>query len=267
MYGKTQSFYSVNQFSTIYLKSVLAQPLMLDYNPLHCLPSSEELPDSDDTPVDNELQDLIPGLLKAILALLWSERWDWFFGVDMGVYYDPDKPALVPDGFLSLGVKRFIDEDLRLSYVLWEEKKQPILVLEVVSQTHQGEYSTKKELYAKKLGILYYVVYNPSRRKNPPLEVYRLVNGEYQLQPGNPVWLPEINLGIGRDRGIYQGIAREWLYWYDEQGQRLLTPEERIIEAEERASYQEQRRMEAEQRARMLAEKLTALGIDPETLI
>ncbi|MGJ5674192.1 MAG: hypothetical protein ACR9NN_11375 [Nostochopsis sp.] len=48
---------------------------MLDYNPLNCLPSSEELPDSDDTPVDNELQDLIPGLLKAILALLWLSRW------------------------------------------------------------------------------------------------------------------------------------------------------------------------------------------------
>jgi Uma2 family endonuclease len=266
MYGKTQSFYSVNQFSTIYLESALAQPLMLDYNPLHCLPSSEELPDSDDTPVDNELQDLIPGLLKAMLALLWSERWDWFFGVDMGVYYDPNKPAIVPDGFLSLGVKRFIGEDLRLSYVLWEENTLPILVLEVVSQTHRGEYSTKKEFYGKELGILYYVVYNPCRRKNPPLEVYRLVNGEYELQPGNPVWLPEINLGIGRDRGIYQGIAREWLYWYDEQGQRLLTPEERITEAEERANYEEQRRVSAEQRAQMLAEKLTALGIDPETL-
>ncbi|WP_375509421.1 hypothetical protein [uncultured Nostoc sp.] len=37
---------------------------MLNYNPLHCLPSSEELPDSDDTAVDNELQNLIPGLLK-----------------------------------------------------------------------------------------------------------------------------------------------------------------------------------------------------------
>lgn len=40
----------------------------------------------------------------------------------MGIYYHPDKPAIVPDGFLSLGVKRVIDEDLRLSYVLWEEK-------------------------------------------------------------------------------------------------------------------------------------------------
>ncbi|PMB48554.1 hypothetical protein CEN40_06980 [Fischerella thermalis CCMEE 5205] len=232
---------------------------MLDYNPLKCLPSSEELPDSDDTPVDNELQDLIPSLLKAILALLWSDRWDWFFGVDMGIYYDPNQLAIVPDGFLSLGVQRFIDEDLRLSYVLWEEKKLPILVLEVVSHKYRGEYTTKKELYAE-LEILYYVVYNPRRRKKPPLEVYRLENGEYILQPGNPVWLSEIGLGIGRERGTYQGITREWLYWYDEKGQRLLTPEERIQEAE-------QRRMEAERRAQMLAERLKALGIDPESLI
>lgn len=53
------------------------------------------LPDSDETPADNKLQDLIPGLLKAILALIWSERRDWFFGVDMGVYYDAKKPAIV----------------------------------------------------------------------------------------------------------------------------------------------------------------------------
>ncbi|MEL6163303.1 MAG: Uma2 family endonuclease, partial [Cyanobacteria bacterium J06628_3] len=169
---------------------------MINYNPLHCLPSSEELPDSDETPVDNELQDLIPGLLKAILALIWAERWDWFFGVDMGIYYDPKKPAIVPDGFLSLGVERFIDEILRLSYVLWEEQKLPTMVLEVVSQTYRGEYSSKKEFYAE-LEILYYVVYNPHRRRKPPLEVYKLVNGEYILQSGNPVWLSEIGLGIG----------------------------------------------------------------------
>jgi Uma2 family endonuclease len=80
---------------------------MLQYNPLHCLPSSEELPGSDDTPVDNQLQHLIPGLLEAILALVWADRMDWYFGVDMGIYYDPDEPAIVPDGFLSLGVERF----------------------------------------------------------------------------------------------------------------------------------------------------------------
>ncbi|MHC0065957.1 Uma2 family endonuclease [Nostoc sp. UIC 10890] len=240
---------------------------MLNYNPLHCLPSSEELPDSNDTPVDNEVQNLIPGLLKTTLALVWCDRWDWFFGVDMGIYYDPEKPAIVPDGFLSLGVKRFIDEDLRLSYVLWEEKQLPILALEVVSQIYREEYNIKKEFYAKELGILYYVVYSPLRRKKTPLEVYRLVDGEYILMSGNPVWLPEIGLGIGRERGIYQGIVREWLYWYDEEGQRLLTPEERIREAEERTAFEEQRRVEAEQKVKMLIERLNALGVDPETLL
>jgi Uma2 family endonuclease len=256
----------INRLPTIYLESDLAKLLMLNYNPLHCLPSSEELPDSNDTPVDNELQNLIPGLLKTILALVWCDRWDWFFGVDMGIYYHPEKPAIVPDGFLSLGVKRFVDEDLRLSYVLWEEKQLPILALEVVSQIYREEYNIKKEFYAKELGILYYVVYSPLRRKKTPLEVYHLVDGEYILMSGNPVWLPEIGLGIGRERGIYQGIVREWLYWYDEEGQRLLTPEECIREAEERATFEEQRRVEVEQQVKMLIERLNALGVDPESL-
>ena len=224
---------------------------MFKYNPLHCLPSAEDLPDSDDTPVDNELQDLIPSLLKAILALFWANRMDWFFGIDMGIHYDLEQPAIVPDGFLSLGVERVFDENLRLSYVIWEEKRIPILMLEVVSQTRRGEYTTKKKQYAE-LKVLYYVVYNPLRRRKPPLEVYRLIDGEYVLQRGNPVWLEEIGLGIGRERGTYQGITREWLYWYDEQGQRLLTPEERILQAE--------------QRAQRLAQRLRSLGIDPNSI-
>ncbi|WP_333093266.1 MULTISPECIES: hypothetical protein [unclassified Microcoleus] len=49
---------------------------MLHYNLPRNLPSPDELLDSDETPVDNELQELIPGLLKAILLILWSERMD-----------------------------------------------------------------------------------------------------------------------------------------------------------------------------------------------
>ncbi|MEH2322073.1 MAG: Uma2 family endonuclease [Nostoc sp.] len=224
---------------------------MLNYNPLHCLPSAEDLPDSDDEPVDNQLQHLIPGLLESILAWLWTNRMDWFFGVDMGIYYDPELPPIVPDGFLSLGVERVFDENLRLSYVLWEEKVMPIVALEVVSHKRRGEYSTKKKMYAE-MEILYYVVYNPQRRIKAPLEVYRLVNGEYVLQPVNPVWLPEIGLAIGCERGTYQGITRDWLYWYDKQGVRYLTPEERAIAAEQRADR--------------LAQELRRLGIDPDSL-
>ncbi|QYX31881.1 Uma2 family endonuclease [Sphaerospermopsis torques-reginae] len=243
--------------------------MLLKYDLRQCLPSAEDLPDSDDTPVDNELQDLIPGLLKTILALIWSERMDWFFGVDMGIYYDPDKPAIVPDGFLSIGVPRIIDSDLRLSYVLWEEQKLPIMVLEVVSQTRRGEYTQKKQEYAE-LGILYYVIYNPLRKRKQRLEVYKLENGKYQLLPGEAVWLSEINLGIGREEGKYQGITREWLYWYDEQGKRYLTAEELLQQERERAEFERQRaefeRKKAESerlRSQRLEEILRSHGIDP----
>lgn len=224
---------------------------MLEYNLPVYLPSAEELPDSDETPVDNELQELIPGLLKAILLLLWAERMDWLFGIDMGIYYHPDQPPIVPDGFLSIGVERFYDEELRPSYVLWDENVVPILVLEVVSQNYRKEYSEKLAEY-QALGVLYYVIYSSRRRRKPRLEVHKLVKGKYELQQGNPIWLPEIGLGIGCERGDYSGVLREWLYWYDEQGKRYPTPSEQI--------------QQAQQRAQRLAEKLRELGIDPDHL-
>ncbi|BBD58026.1 hypothetical protein NIES2109_07950 [Nostoc sp. HK-01] len=238
---------------------------MLEYNLPKYLPSAEELPDSDETPVDNELQELIPGLLKAILLILWSERMDWLFGIDMGIYYDPDEPPIVPDGFLSLGVERFYDEELRPSYVLWDENVLPILALEVVSQNYRKEYTDKLNKY-QDLGVLYYVIYSPRRRRKPRLEVHKLVNGKYQLQPGNLVWLAEIGLGIGCERGNYCGLTREWLYWYNEAGNRYPTPEEQIKQAQKRAELAEQQAQQATRRAQQLAEKLRALGIDPDTL-
>jgi len=217
---------------------------MLNYNLPRYLPSADELPDSDERPVDNELQELIPGLLKAILLILWAERMDWFFGIDMGIYYHPEKAPIVPDGFLSLGVERCYDEELRPSYVLWDEKVVPTLVLEVVSKKYRKEYSTKLEEY-QDLGVLYYIVYSSRRRRKPRLEVHKLVNGKYELQSGHPVWMPEIGLGIGCERGNYSGVTREWLYWYDAEGKRYLTPEEQV---------------------NRLAQKLRELGIDPNSL-
>ena len=71
------------------------------------LPTSEELPCSDQTPVDNENQNTIPNWLLAILEAIWSERQDWLFGVDMGAYdREVQKncyPAIIPNGFLSVG--------------------------------------------------------------------------------------------------------------------------------------------------------------------
>ena len=179
---------------------------MVQYNPLQSLPTEDDLPDSDDTPVDNELQVLIPSLLRSILALFWAERMDWFFGVNMGVYYEVGQAAIVPDGFLSLGVPRQKRENGRRSYVIWQEQVVPQLVLECVSQTYGGEYDSKITKYAN-IGVLYYIIYNPEygrRDQHDSFEVYRLINGRYVRQLGNPVWMPELEIGIGVEPGTFE---------------------------------------------------------------
>jgi Uma2 family endonuclease len=66
----------------------------IDYTNRKHLPTMEELPYKDDRPADSELQVLIASLLKSVLAYIWADRNDWFFGKRMGWYYDPDKSAI-----------------------------------------------------------------------------------------------------------------------------------------------------------------------------
>jgi Uma2 family endonuclease len=207
--------------------------------------------------VDNENQNTIPNWLLAILEEIWSERQDWFFGVDMGIYdreaQKKSTPVVVPDGFLSVRVQRHKREGKgRISYVLQEENEiTPILALEFVSQTYNQEYGDKMADYAR-LGVKYYVIYNPEysrRHKHEPFEVYKLVEGEYQKQEGEPVWLPEIGLGIGRVRGELGGILREWLAWHDEMGNAYPLPQELIRQLERQLMQERQRAERERQRA------------------
>ncbi|MDY7012580.1 MAG: Uma2 family endonuclease, partial [Cyanobacteriota bacterium] len=130
------------------------------------------------------------------------------------------------------------------------------LVLEVVSHTPGGEYSTKESIYAK-LGVLYYVIYNPqysNRDKHQPFEVYKLVNGTYRWQIGEPIWLPEIQLGLGRGMRNYGGVEREVLYWFDEGGKRYLSSEEAEQQAQQQL-LQIRQQLEREQQERQLAQQ------------
>jgi Uma2 family endonuclease len=224
---------------------------MLSSNLQYTLPSSDELIDSDDFPVDNEEQNFVPNVLLFLLEYLWKHREDWFFAVDMGVYHTTGahpRVPVVPDGFLSLGVERRKCGKSRKSYVLWEENGiPPTLTLEVVSQTPGGEYDDKLAIYAQ-LGVLYYIVYNPQfwrRDGHLPFEVYKWVDGAYVLQVGEPLWMPEIGLGIGRCQLPDDPLKREILSWYDGAGDRYLN------EAETER-----------QRANQLAERLRQLGED-----
>jgi Uma2 family endonuclease len=186
---------------------------------------------------------------------------DWYFGVDMAVYHttgaDPTIPV-VPDAFLSIGVERRKGGKSRNSYAVWEEKGiVPILVLEMVSQTIRGEYDQKMTLYAQ-LGVLYYIIYNPElwgqkrQKLHGPFEVYKLLGKQYQLQQGEPYWMPEVELGIGRCQMRLDNQLQEQLAWFDENGDRYLT-------TEERADLERQRREQLEA-------FLRSQGFDPNHL-
>ena len=253
----------------------------LTYPTNRILPTAEELPSSDETPVDNQLQNDIPNLLLSLLASIWVDRDDWYFGVDMGIYYNPDEPAIVPDGFLAMGVKHDTGERGRLSYVLWEEQNiMPILSLEVVSERYNSEYEEKLADY-QALGILYYAIYNPlsgrrGRFKNRQrLEVYRLIAGKYELLPieNNRVWLPEIDLALGYEQGEHIAWQREWLYWYSASGDRHLTANERAVNAEimaaqERLAKQQMQAIADQERQQKekLAAYLRSIGVDPDAI-
>ncbi|WP_353259395.1 DUF874 family protein [Prochlorothrix hollandica] len=290
------------------------------------LPSSEELPHTDDTPVDNEDQNLLPNWLFAALEEMWIDRRDWYFAVDMAVYDREGQrrrtPTIIPDGFLALGVPRYRYPDRgRLSYVISEESDVvPILALEHVSHKYGGEYDRKFEIYAQ-LGVLYYVIYNGQRRHKrrkqryaggavqyselatgtngttgspgatgtagsngavgsngntglqpltvDALEVYRLEAGVYRRIAGDPVWMPEVGLGIGCVQGELQGRQREWLAWFNELGvayplvQERAEQERQRAEQERQRAEQERQRAEQERQARLrLLDQLRQMGID-----
>jgi Uma2 family endonuclease len=245
---------------------------MVQFEPRFTLPTTDELPCSDDTPVDNEDQNFLPNVLLFILESIWANRNDWFFGIDMGIYHTTGVSHLVPvipDGFLSLGVERRKAGKSRLSYAVWEEEEiVPKFVLEVVSKTPGDEYDKKLEIYAK-LGVLYYIIYNPQywrRDQHQPFELYKLVDGEYRQQIQEPFWMPEVGLGIGRGSYTSGVVEREVLYWYDEAGKRYLTANEVAQSERQQREIAEQQRELAEQHQQRLAAKLRELGIDPNSI-
>ena len=227
------------------------------------LPTGEELPDSDDTPVDNEEQNFIPNFLLFLLEYLWADRMDWCFSSDMAVYHttgtNPRVPV-VPDGFLSIGVERRKLSGARRSYVIWEENNVvPIMTLEVVSHTPGSEYDLKQNLYAK-LGVKYYVIYNPNfwrRDGHLPFEIYELVNATYQLQTSEPFWMPEVGLGIGRCELPSDVLGREVLSWFDQNGDRCLSEAEIL---RERAVLDQSNQLVAQQKIESLMARLRELG-------
>ena len=224
----------------------------------------------------------------------------FFVASDLNIYYDPRHPQWYkrPDWFLVLGVSRFTkQEDLRLSYVVWQEGIAPFLVVELLSPTTEQEDlgqtlrdvnkpPTKWEVYEQILRIPYYVIFD---RYTNRLRVFRLEGTRYQelSLPDDRLWLEEIQLGLGIWQGEFEGTTGLWLRWYDANGEWIPTHKEQAAQEHQRAEEEHQRAEEEHQRvqqmeialaeeslraqqaelkAAQLAEKLRSLGVDPDSI-
>ncbi len=242
------------------------------------LPPRETLPTMYDLPSENpeepglpdEYHDLQPQLLSRTLRSPCYPPQRIFTGTDINLYYDVRHTQWYkrPDWFLVVGVPRLYEErDLRSSYVVWQEGVNPFVVVELLSpgtakedlgdyaeveeegergRAREGENAGAREtlprkwdVYEKILRVPYYLVFS---RYTNRVRFFKLVGGHYQeqaLDPENPrIWIPELEVGLGLWQGEYEGIERQWLRWYDDQGNWIPTDTEQERQRADRAESQ-----------------------------
>jgi len=227
------------------------------------LPDHTQLPESDGTFVKNFQEHPQSIVLKSSIAPILQKLHPdgrYCIGQDSGIYWRMTEPvekgAEAPDWFYVPNVESLLDGEYRRSYVLWKEFVAPFIAIEFVSGSgkeerdttppNEGEKAGKFWVYEQAIRIPFYAIFESRKAL---VEVYHLVDGRYEeLQPNErghySIAVMGVELGAIEDNGIC------WLRWWDESGNLLLTGDERAVKAEQKAAR--------------LAEKLEAMGIDPD---
>jgi Uma2 family endonuclease len=242
------------------------------------LPDHTQLPETDGSIVEN-FQEHPQGILltESLYPVLQKLHPDGQFaiGADSGIYWritdPPLRGCLAPDWFYVPNVPPLLDGQIRRSYVLWQELELPRLVVEFASGNGSEERDRTPEegkfwIYERRIHPAYYAIYEVDLGR---VEVYQMVGGAFQLLPANERGhFPIVPLGI--ELGIWEGsflVTRlPWLRCWDNNGQLLLTGEERAEVERQRAEAERQRADRAQQQAERLAARLRELGEDPDAL-
>ncbi|NEP04290.1 MAG: Uma2 family endonuclease, partial [Okeania sp. SIO4D6] len=145
---------------------------------------------------------------------------------NVGLFSHLRDSGIVPDVFLSLniiGEKEWWERNVS-SYLFWEFGKAPDIVIEIVSPTPGNELGSKLTDYAK-LGIPYYVVYDPLQKLSETvLQVFQLQINSYV--PKNNAWFAHVNLGLTLWNGVFENVNGTWLRWCNGDGNVIKTGDE-----------------------------------------
>ena len=173
---------------------------------------------------------------------------DVYISGNLMMYYvqgDP-KQCVSPDVFVVFGVGK----KARNTYKTWEEGQTPDFVLEVSSRsTYRHDLSDKKRLYAETLAVQEYFIYDPSGQIPVAFTGFRLVDGTYREIESVNDRLPSAVLGLElgereESLGLYNPDTKQW----------LLTPDERVKQANAYIQQEAQARQNAEVQAQQEAQ-------------
>jgi Uma2 family endonuclease len=221
------------------------------------LPTHLDLPETDGLPMENAIQmfqiALLSAVLRPVIAALHPDG-RYLIAQDVGIYYRQTEPPLdgckAPDWFYVPDVDPLVDGEYRRSYVLWNEPREPLILVEFASGDGSVEHDAippkgKFWVYEQMIGSRYYAIFNVDTEE---LEVFELVNGRYRRMAANdrgrfPIGPLGVEFGVWG--GAYQSYTLPWLRAYRPDGSLLPTSEET---------------------AARLAAKLRELGVDPDSV-
>jgi Uma2 family endonuclease len=192
-------------------------------------------------------------LIEALKAHFQADPQVYVAG-NLFIYYEEGdvQSQVAPDVFIVFGVPRM----LRRVYKLWEEGKNPDVVIEVSSHSTRREDLWEKRGLYEFLGVDEYFLFDPLKEYlSPPLQGYRLLEGLYQLLKPEQDEKSEWRL-FSQRLGLELHTEGNFLRLYDPaRGERLLTP----LEAQEKARQETARRRQAEARIAELEAELARL--------
>ena len=229
------------------------------------LPLDFELPDD---PVENIEQPLLAAALNDALENAGLIKPSMLIASNFALCAKVDNKhmAKAPDWLYITNVKPVEKGVVRRSFTPHAEGNVPDIVMEFLSETDCGEYSSKTSYpygkwhyYEQILKVPYYIIFSSASGE---LEIHHLENERYvrkEVDENGRHWLEPLNLYVGAWYGKRLETTTHWLRFWNKAGEMLQWGNEQVSKVVKELEVEYQRAEVERQRVEALEQELTKL--------